>query len=259
MSSLEDRHLAQVMITIQIEKWVESIVINKAYVQAKSAYAALAKFERSKEDVDLLSSKNSYLFMQVVMKKIPSSFLEYCNRGKKIKAKHPLFPKDSNMCLFVKSDAKALEQELIKGGLKNVKVYAMDELKASFNTFERRRNLLMAHDSFYVDDRIVSFMPGLLGSVFLKKRKTTPFPVNLRVKNKVASMKTAFAGQYFNIMGPQVLLQVGHFGLSKDEVVENMLELLKGLEEHLPFEDIQEISLKTGTSPPLPFYNSLPM
>ena len=73
------------------------------------------------------------------------------------------------MCVFVKSDAEDIQKELEKGGFKHIQVIDKSTLEGSYSTFESRRRLAGAHDCFFVDDRIVSFMPKLLGKPFLEK------------------------------------------------------------------------------------------
>ena len=73
------------------------------------------------------------------------------------------------MCVFVKSDAEDIKKELQKGGFKHIEVIDKSTLESSYSTFEGRRRLVNAHDAFFVDDRIVSFMPKLLGKPFLEK------------------------------------------------------------------------------------------
>ncbi|KAJ8659516.1 hypothetical protein O0I10_004881 [Lichtheimia ornata] len=228
--------------------------------QAKAAVHALYDHHKSRESGDLLADEEPPLYVQIVTKEMFVPKRQSAG-GKKIKAKHALYPSDTSICVFVKSDAEDIQKELANGGFKNLQVIDKSTLEGSYSTFEARRRLANAHDCFFVDDRIVSFMPKLLGKPFLEKVNKTPMPVNVASSAKINQMNTALRVQSYRPKGGVInLLRVGHLGLSEKEMLENLDAIVK---EYLRVsntksEAIQELSLKLAKSPALPFYNSLP-
>ena len=56
------------------------------------------------------------------------------------------------------------------------------KLKTQYKPFETRRQLLAQHDLFLADDRIVTYLPALLGKTFYKSGSKRPIPINLSPK-----------------------------------------------------------------------------
>ena len=61
------------------------------------------------------------------------------------------------------------------------RVIGLSKLKARYKSYESRRQLLAEHDVFLADDRIITFLPKLLGKIFYKGGSKRPVPVNLTV------------------------------------------------------------------------------
>lgn len=59
------------------------------------------------------------------------------------------------------------------------KVISISNLKKQHSTFEARRQLFASYDTFLADDRIVTYLPGLLGKVFYKGGTKRPIPVSI--------------------------------------------------------------------------------
>lgn len=55
----------------------------------------------------------------------------------------------------------------------------ISKLKAKYKSYESRRQLLAQHDIFLADDRIVTYLPQVLGKVFYKGGSKRPIPVNI--------------------------------------------------------------------------------
>jgi len=55
----------------------------------------------------------------------------------------------------------------------------LSNLKSKYTTFESRRKLFAEHDTFLADDRIVTYLPGILGKVFYKSGSKRPIPVSI--------------------------------------------------------------------------------
>ncbi|KAI9663061.1 MAG: hypothetical protein M1821_008109 [Bathelium mastoideum] len=56
------------------------------------------------------------------------------------------------------------------------------KLKTQYKPFETRRQLVAQHDLFLADDRIITYLPSLLGKTFYKSGSKRPIPVNLAPK-----------------------------------------------------------------------------
>lgn len=64
------------------------------------------------------------------------------------------------------------------------RVIDMGKLKAKFKSFEQKRQLAAEYDVVLADDRIVTFLPDLLGKPFYKASAKRPVPVCLTGKEK---------------------------------------------------------------------------
>ena len=61
------------------------------------------------------------------------------------------------------------------------RVIGLSKLKARYKSYESRRQLLSEHDVFLADDRIITFLPKLLGKIFYRGGSKRPVPINLTV------------------------------------------------------------------------------
>lgn len=59
------------------------------------------------------------------------------------------------------------------------RVIGLNKLKAKYKSFESKRQLLGEHDVFLADDRIITYLPQVLGKVFYKGGAKRPIPVTL--------------------------------------------------------------------------------
>lgn len=62
------------------------------------------------------------------------------------------------------------------------RVIGLKKLKAKYSSFESRRQLYGEHDVFLADDRVITYLPGVLGKVFYKTGGKRPVPVTLEGK-----------------------------------------------------------------------------
>lgn len=51
-------------------------------------------------------------------------------------------------------------------------------MRKNYKSFEAKRKLAASYDLFVTDDRIVTFMPSLLGKAFYEKKRN-PIPISL--------------------------------------------------------------------------------
>ncbi|KAL1585524.1 hypothetical protein WHR41_05649 [Cladosporium halotolerans] len=59
------------------------------------------------------------------------------------------------------------------------RVLGLEKLKAKYHSFEAKRQLLAEHDVFLADDRVITYLPALLGKTFYKSGAKRPIPVSL--------------------------------------------------------------------------------
>ena len=64
------------------------------------------------------------------------------------------------------------------------RVIGMTKLKAKYKSYESRRQLLSEYDVFLADDRIITYLPQVLGKVFYKVSSKRPIPVSLEGKRQ---------------------------------------------------------------------------
>lgn len=77
-----------------------------------------------------------------------------------------------------------------EGLRKSIKrVIGLEKLKAKYKSFESRRQLAGEYDVFLADDRIATYLPGVLGKVFFKGGSKRPVPVSLEGKRQSVDEK----------------------------------------------------------------------
>lgn len=65
------------------------------------------------------------------------------------------------------------------------RVIDIKKLAAKYHSFESKRLLMDSHDLFFADDRIITYLPKILGKTFYNTTSKRPIPVRLQaVKNK---------------------------------------------------------------------------
>ncbi|CAG9094746.1 unnamed protein product [Plutella xylostella] len=153
------------------------------------------------------------------------------------------------------------EEQLRKAGVSNVKtVLPMRQLRVEYDQFELKRRLLTQHDFIMVDSRVVNHVSHILGKMFFKKHNML-IPVrvkeNEKLKNSIdVGLRTAMLR--LNV-GETSTILVGHTGMSKKDIQENILALVKQLKEKFPGGEanIRSIALKLPLSLSVPLYVTL--
>lgn len=70
------------------------------------------------------------------------------------------------------------------------RVIGMEKLKAKYKSYESKRQLLAEYDVFLADDRIITYLPTVLGKVFYKGGSKRPVPVSLEGKRQSVDQAT---------------------------------------------------------------------
>ncbi|KAK5121611.1 hypothetical protein LTR85_004783 [Meristemomyces frigidus] len=72
----------------------------------------------------------------------------------------------------------------IELGKRIQRVMGLEKLKTKYKAYETRRQLLSEYDVFLADDRIITYLPQILGKVFYKGGSKRPIPVSLEGKRQ---------------------------------------------------------------------------
>jgi len=171
---------------------------------------------------------------------------------------HSLFEQDIEICLFTKDPQKFYKEKLVEQGVKVAKVIGLTKLRKNYGTFEAKRKLGSSYDLFLADDRILPSLSKALGSTFFKRKKQ---PIAIKVSGNLKNeINRALSCTYLFINGACSVVKAAKSSLSRDEVIENIMEATKGVVERVPkkWGNIQSIYIKSNESIALPIYNALP-
>ncbi|EME86890.1 uncharacterized protein MYCFIDRAFT_29407 [Pseudocercospora fijiensis CIRAD86] len=64
------------------------------------------------------------------------------------------------------------------------RVIGLEKLKSKYKSYESKRQLVSEYDIFLADDRIITYLPTVLGKVFYKGGSKRPIPVTLEGKRE---------------------------------------------------------------------------
>eukprot|EP00184_Porphyridium_aerugineum_P001143 CAMPEP_0184694782 /NCGR_PEP_ID=MMETSP0313-20130426/2628_1 /TAXON_ID=2792 /ORGANISM="Porphyridium aerugineum, Strain SAG 1380-2" /LENGTH=463 /DNA_ID=CAMNT_0027153129 /DNA_START=52 /DNA_END=1443 /DNA_ORIENTATION=+ len=219
---------------------------------------------------------------------------------------HAPFPAIMDLCLLVKDPQRTAKDACLKIKEENVKekrknalakegqfgygverVLAVSKLKQRYKTFESKRELCASHTRFIADVAITPMLPKLLGKAFYSSKKV-PVVTNLAhltnpadakssdlLKSYLTTVQTSTTLDLTSARGNCVSIRVGHLGLGKDKLFENVNAIMswiktskaaaggdefKGGKEIADkllkkdfWESITGMSIKTEKSPALPF------
>lgn len=134
------------------------------------------------------------------------------------------------------------------------------QLKVEYDQYELKRRLLTQHDFIMVDTRVLNHVSHLLGKMFFKKHNMI-IPVRLNENEKIKKdidigLRTAMLR--LNI-GPTSTIVVGHTGMPREQIKENVLSLIQQLKNKYPGGEanIRSLALKLPLSLSLPLYITL--
>ncbi|KAK7725683.1 proteasome-interacting protein cic1 [Botryosphaeria dothidea] len=109
----------------------------------------------------------------------------------KIALPHPLSLPAQRICLITADPQRSykdlIEESAFPQELRERigRVIGISKLKTKYKTYETKRQLYAEYDIFLADDRIITFLPNVLGKVFYKNTAKRPVPVNLMGNEKV--------------------------------------------------------------------------
>jgi ribosome biogenesis protein UTP30 len=175
---------------------------------------------------------------------------------------------DPEICLIVKQDDKTWVEEMVEEKypeyLGCVKlVVGLQDLRTKYGLYKQRRELLNGYDMFLADDRILPMLRSALGGKFITRKKF-PVPVRLTKSNPDAlplAVKRSISSTYmYQVRGNSLSVRAGNTGMSAEYLVENFEAIVEEVANRIPrgWGNILNISIKTGHSVSLPFYNRRP-
>ncbi|KAF4547934.1 Ribosomal protein L1p/L10e-like protein [Elsinoe fawcettii] len=168
-----------------------------------------------------------------------------------------------------------------------IRVLGITKLKSRYKAFEARRQLFGEYDVFLADDRVVTYLPKLLGKVFYATGAKRPVPVNLQGKRlehdikgekRVALAKggnksvraapgpetvgreieRALGSALVHLSpGTNVSVKIGTIGMQSDEVKANIEKVVEGLvETYVPkgWRNVKGVHIKGPKTTSLPIW-----
>jgi len=152
-----------------IPQLLDNSLLEKA-VRALLKHASLKQQEeRDRLKTRPLFEEDELIYLTITLKKVPE-------KGKvkpiTIPIPHPITNEDSEICIFTKDPQKEFKKIILDLKIPNVKkVISLTKLRRNYKTFKLKRELEASYDLFLTDDRIVHFLPALLGKAFFCKKK----------------------------------------------------------------------------------------
>ncbi|XP_059045298.1 ribosomal L1 domain-containing protein CG13096 [Achroia grisella] len=134
------------------------------------------------------------------------------------------------------------------------------QLAVEYDQYELKRRLLTQHDFIMVDTRVLSHVSHLLGKIFFKKHNMI-IPVRLNENGNIKKdidigLRTAMLRLN---LGATSTIVVGHTGMPREQIKENVISLVQQLKTKYPGGDanIRSLALKLPLSLSLPLYITL--
>jgi ribosomal protein L1 len=161
-------------------------------------------------------------------------------------------------------------RERIKN-LQVTQVLSVRQLRRDYHQFERRRQLVSAHQLFLADTRIWPMLPELLGKEFFRRKKY-PLPVKffglesakpiaaeriIRACERIRDSTVWYPGLAVAGAGTCCSLRVGHLAMSSAALKANVLQVLEALPSLIPGgirRGVLSMYLKTKELVPIPVY-----
>ncbi|MCE0481285.1 hypothetical protein HAX54_038936 [Datura stramonium] len=231
----------------------------------EKAVDALLKWKDSKSKIEKpqLLPQDDFIYLNLTLKKIPPKPRTNAFR---IPFPHPLHDASSELCLIIddRSNSKLTSdaaKKIIKSqNIPITKVIKLSKLKTNYKPFEAKRKLCDSYDLFLVDRRIVHLLPKLLGKQFFKKKKL-PLPLDLTHKNWKEQVERACgSGLFYLRTGTCCMMRIGKASMESAQIVDNVVEAIKGVVQVVPkkWGGVRSLHLRLSDSLALPLYQALP-
>ncbi|XP_060168612.1 uncharacterized protein LOC132599317 [Lycium barbarum] len=229
----------------------------------ESGVNALLKWSKSKIQKPQLLPQDDFIYLNITLKKIPPKPRTNAFR---IPFPHPLHDHSSELCLIIddrpnsKLTSDAAKKIIKAQNIPVTKVIKLSKLKTNYKPFEAKRKLCDSYDLFLVDRRIVHLLPKLLGKQFFKKKKL-PLPLDLTHKNWKEQVERACgSGLFYLRTGTCCMMRIGKGSMDAAQIVDNVVEAIKGVVQVVPkkWGGVRSLHLRLSDSLALPLYQALP-
>lgn len=239
----------------------------------QKAIKALLQWKKSQKPQSLTDPQSplddDFMYLLVTLKKIPR---KDHRKSFKIPLVHPL--QDSlvfkEVCLIIddrpKKDPKfktnvEVANKIIKNeDLPVSKVLKFSTLKREYKSFEAKKKLYEEFDVFFVDKRVEKMIPGVLGKVFYGSKKKVPVAVNLGKCSWKEEIERGSRSVMLKLSGGTCsLVKVGRGLMGKDEIFENVVQVIEEVVEVVPrkWAGVRSFHLKFTESLAMPIYQAL--
>jgi len=234
--------------------------------QIRKGISALNQYMEKTGNKSAFLSDSSTIHLAMCVKKIP----KVKNKIIKVLLPHSQLPTPTDVCLFTRDINKKdrdygpterhFQSLLQQNGVTVVtKILPLKAIKLEYQPFEAKRNLSDMHDVYLADANIVRLLPGFLGKHFYG-RKRFPLQINLDSKNLKNEFEKVLRTTQCIVSGKGSMfgVNIGHTGMSEDELTENIDAVVQRISSLLPGgqQNIRNIHIKTTHSPSIPLHVS---
>lgn len=164
-----------------------------------------------------------------------------------------------SVCLITKDPQEEYEQSISSLNLPCItKVMSLTTLRNEYKPFEAKRQLARSYDLFLADNRIIAFLPSLLGKKMLQAKKQ-PTVVDLLAADVKTELQSAIeATLLFLSSGPCSIVKIGLAGQGAAALTENALAVIDQVVEKIPggWAGVRMLHMKTNQSLALPIYHN---
>merc|ERR1719319_461951 len=190
----------------------------------------------------------------------------------KIRLPHTPLPQSRDVCLIVKDLEKGIKSDheatvqhfqslLADKGIDQItQVISLRELKVEYKQFEAKTQLCHRFDLFLADARIIRLLPQFLGKPFYKRKKL-PIQIDLNSKDLKAEVDKALMTSTLPLKhtGSCSSVSVGYSTLTKEQLIDNTLAVLKAVVDKFPggWANVRSVYVKSQSTPSLPLYVTL--
>jgi len=207
---------------------------------------------------------SSTIQLAMCMKKIP----KVKNKIIKVVLPHSMLPTPTDVCLFTQDIDKKdrdyspterhFQSLLQENGITAVTtILPLKAIKLEYQPYEAKRNLSDMHNVYLADASIVRLLPGFLGKHFFG-RKRFPLQINLDSKDLKNEFEKVLRTTQCIVSGKGSMfgVNIGHTGMSEDELTENIDAVIQRVSALLPGgqQNIRNIHIKTTHSPSIPLH-----
>ncbi|ODV81781.1 ribosomal protein L1, partial [Suhomyces tanzawaensis NRRL Y-17324] len=253
----------------EVKEPVSSFISEKVATKAIDEITKYLQRESENTDKEKLFDDDDdnlkTLFLQLNTKKFSASRPQF--KPKFIKLSHSIYPSETKACLIIRDQLVKTTEQLEALESENLpyvsQILPVNELKTTYKSFEKRRQLHDEYDLFIVDDAVFNLMPSLLGKTFYGVgHRKIPLPIRVTstkshnelsittLKNQLE--KCLNSTIYLPPTGVNISIKVGAITdkFETSQLVQNLQDALSAFEK----DSLKSVMVRTVKSPSLPLY-----